>query len=149
MSTRTLALVSLSLWVFVIIVGLGAYLRLRSGPSVDKRQVVAVNDEERDAVLKEMRGMLTSLQGIMAGLAAHDLGQVAAAAKASGMAEAADPALEAKLPGVWMKLATAVHGQFDELAASAAAHAATDQLLGKLNVQLQSCVACHVVYRLP
>jgi cytochrome c556 len=149
MSTRMLVWLSLALWAVLVVVGAGVYLRGRAATSVDTRHAVAVNAEEREAVLKEMRGMLTSLQGILAGLATHDMRQVSVAAKASGMAAAADPALEAKLPAAWIGLAEAVHGKFDEVAATAAAHATTEQILGKLDTQLQSCAACHLAYRLP
>jgi cytochrome c556 len=104
--------------------------------------------DERNDVLKEMRGMLASLQGIQAGLAAHDMGKVASAAKAGGMAEAADPALEAKLPAPWKNLATAVHTGFDEVAKAAGSGAKADSIAAKLSAGLESCVACHAAYRL-
>ncbi len=149
MCKRMLAWLSLALWAVLVVAVAAILVRGRSVAAADTRQVVELNQEEREAVLKEMRGMLTSLQGITAGLAAHDMSQVADSAKASGMAEAADSALEAKLPPAWKNLATAVHGGFDAVARAAAAGSSPDQILAKVNTGLQSCIACHAAYRLP
>jgi len=116
--------------------------------SADARTLVAVPVDGYDAVLAEMRVMLGSLNGAVAGLAAGDVEAVRAAAAASGTPEAADAALEALLPPQWMVLAERVHGGFDTLAAMAARAAPRDSLLGQLGAILPNCVSCHGAYRL-
>lgn len=148
MKAHLLTWLALALWAVLIVAGGVVYFHGRPEPSADIRQRLALSAEERNDVLKEMRGMLVSLQGIQAGLAAHDMGKVAAAAKTSGMAEAADPALEAKLPAPWKNLATAAHTGFDEVVKAVSAGAKADAIAAKLSAGLESCVACHATYRL-
>jgi hypothetical protein len=110
-TTRTLAMAAIALWV-LLVAGAGFFfVRGMTARSSDGRQAIALSPPERDLVLAEMRGMLTSVQAIVAGLAAHDMKPVAAAARASGMAAAADatPGLLAKLPLAFKDLGFSVH----------------------------------------
>ena len=151
MGARGWAGIAIGLWV-VVVLGAGFFFwRGMTTKSADGRQAVAVAPAERDQILTEMRGMLASVQGVVAGLTAHDIKQVAAAATASGMASAADvnPMLLAKLPLAFKDQGMGLHKGWDALAAAAQGGATPDQLLVKLNAQLQQCIACHAVYRLP
>ncbi len=97
-----------------------------------------------------MRGMLGTVQGMVNGVKAGDLKQVAQAARASGMAAAADvnPALMAKLPLEFKQLGLSVHKRFDEIAAEADSGASGEKVLATLSTQLSACVACHAGYRI-
>ncbi|HUJ76330.1 MAG TPA: hypothetical protein VL359_15820 [bacterium] len=127
------------------------FVRGMTTRSSDGRQAIALSPPERDMVLAEMRGNLAAVQGVLAGLLAKDMQQVSSAARASGMAAAADvtPSLLAKLPLAFKDLGFSVHRGFDELADAAQKGATPDQVLSRLNTQLQSCMACHAAYRLP
>ena len=151
MRTRVWPAIAIGLWVVTILAAALFFWRGVTSKSVDGRLAVALAPAERDQVLAEMRGMLASVQGVTAGLAAHDMKQVAGAASASGMSAAVDvsPALMAKLPLAFKELGMSMHHGWDELAASAQAGATPDQVAAKLNSQLQKCVACHTAYRLP
>ena len=151
MTTRSLAMAAIALWA-VLVAGAGFFfVRGMTTRSSDGRQAIALSPPERDLVLAEMRGMLSSVQGIVAGLAARDMKPVAAAAQASGMAAAADatPGLLAKLPLAFKDLGFSVHRGFDGLAQAIQQGASADQALARLDAQLRSCVACHAAYRLP
>lgn len=118
-------------------------------PAQDRR-TLEVPAEGRELVLAEMRTMLSSVQGIVAGLAENDMARVAAAARASGTGAAVDmaPGLGQRLPGEFKQLGMSVHRGFDDLAAAAESGASTTEVLERLRTQLGSCVACHEAFRL-
>lgn len=149
MSARALAWTAIALWVITIGVAVTLFVRGVTAPSTDGRTSVQLAPSERDALLGEMRGMLTTVQGIVAGVSAKDMKQVAEAARASGASAAADvqPTLMAKLPLELKSLGMSVHTRFDELAAAAEAGETAEQILGRLSAQLASCVGCHAAWR--
>lgn len=112
----------------------------------DGRTALRVPVEAREAVLTEMRAMLASVQGVTDGAARADTAAVRRAAAASGMATAADPALEKVLPEQFLKLGMATHMAFDSLAANAAAGPASS--MRALAGITSTCVACHAMFRL-
>ncbi len=114
--------------------------------SPDKRTAVPLTAEQRNAVLVEMRTMLGSVSGVLAATARSDSAGIRSAAAASGMAVAADPALEQLLPKEWLAIAVQTHQGFDALAA--AAGAGRDQVVLRLGGITATCVSCHAMYRL-
>lgn len=150
MNTRTLATAALGLWV-ITAAGV-AYLFVKGQTTVasDHREAIVVQPAERDLVLMEMRTMLESVQGIVAGMAEEDLARVQTAARASGMAIAQDvpPALMAKLPLDFKQLGMGAHRGFDELSAAVEQEETPEMLMTRLGDQLARCVACHAKYRL-
>lgn len=114
--------------------------------SADSRTPVILPLKARDAVLAEMRMMLGSVQGVLDGVARSDTAAVRAAAAASGLVMAADPALAQVLPPAFMQFGMAAHQAFDSLAANASrTPAATVERLARIT---STCVACHAMYRL-
>jgi len=150
MNYRNLAYVSLGLWLATVIVAAVFFIRGQTTPSADGRRAIQLAPAERDLVLGEMRAMLSSVQGVVQGVQAHDPKQVAAAARASGMSAAVDlsPGLMAKLPLDFKNLGMSVHRGFDDLAQTAEKGASGDALLNALGKQLAACVGCHASYRL-
>lgn len=150
MKTRTLAIAALVLW-GATAVGLG-YLFVNGATSVgpDERTAISLQGPERDLVLEEMRTMLTSVHGIVAGLSDEDLPRVRQAAQASGaaIAQQVPPALMAKLPLDFKQLGMSVHRGFDELSAAVVQEEPPELILTRLGEQLNRCVACHARYRL-
>ncbi len=118
------------------------------GPPADGRTALQLAPEAQEAVLLEMRNMLTSLNGVLRGLASSDSAAMHRAALASGLATAADPALEKVLPQAFMQLGTATHEQFDSLAATIAAGVSRDSVVAQLARLTTACVSCHSTYRL-
>lgn len=114
----------------------------------DIRTPLALDAEQQDAVLAEMRTMLGSLNGVLAGLASYDTAAMQRAALASGIATAADPALKKVLPEAFLTQGVATHLQFDSLAAAIVAGAPRDSVVARLGRLTGSCVGCHATYRL-
>jgi cytochrome c556 len=116
--------------------------------TADRRQAITLPPEARDAVLTEMRTMLGSLNGIVTGLANQDSAAIHQAAALSGLANAADPALEELLPEQFLTWGVATHRQFDDLAAATTRGVAADTTLAQLGRITQLCVTCHATYRI-
>jgi hypothetical protein len=115
----------------------------------DGRLSVALDAAERDLMLREMRGFVAGLQGIVDGLARGDMKAVAAASRAMGMARTHDApvAMMGKLPLEFKTLAFGLHREFDIIAMDAEGIATQEHALGQLADALQKCVACHSAYQ--
>ncbi|MDE2059702.1 MAG: hypothetical protein KGL31_11380 [candidate division NC10 bacterium] len=118
--------------------------------STDTRQRLALAPIHRDMILAEMRQMLGSVGGIVQGLAANDLPAAENAARASGMAVAADtdPHIKSLLPQPFLELGMHTHRGFDMLADQIKAGGSHADILRGLAKLTGNCVACHAVYRL-
>jgi cytochrome c556 len=101
-----------------------------------------------DAIRAEMRTMLGSLNGLLEAAARGDTVAMREAATRSGLANAADPALEKLLPEEFLTLGMGTHRQFDELAAALKRGLPADSVFSRLGGITASCVACHSAYRL-
>lgn len=119
-------------------------------PATDNRSTILLEPGERDLVLTEMRGFLTSVQQITQGISANDMKLVAAAAKHSGSAAVHEvPAsLIAKLPLEFKKLGFDTHGKFDQLALDADQMGDPAQSLQQISTLMNNCLACHLAYRI-
>lgn len=116
--------------------------------SADGRQVTLVPLEARDAVRAEMRTMLGSLHDILKASMVGDTSMMREAATRSGLATAADPALEKLLPEGFLQLGVNTHQQFDDLAEALAKGLPRDSLGGRLTRITGNCVSCHATYQL-
>ena len=150
MNSKVLPITAILLWLVSVLVGGFFFVNGQTKMGTDERVSVQLKADERDFVLTEMRMLLDGVQSMTAGLAAGDMKQVSAAARAVGMASAADvnPALMLKLPLAFKQQGMAVHQQFDQIADKIDQGAQTNEILLDLSEQLGSCVACHSVYRL-
>jgi len=118
-------------------------------PSDDGRQAVMLSKDERNALLLEMRVWLKSSQGILAAASEKDFDAVIKSAKASGMGAEADTpgSLFRKLPVEMKALGFDTRGKFDDIAAEAAKSKDSNQVVTKLSVAMNNCIACHEMYR--
>lgn len=118
-------------------------------PSDDGRMAVMLSKDERNALLLEMRVWLQSAQGILAAASMKDFDAVVKSAKASGMsAEAGTPgSLFRKLPVEMKALGFDTREKFDDIAATAARSKDGTQVVEKLSVAMNNCIACHETYR--
>lgn len=144
------ALFAIVLWVVSAIVFGWFFIKGNTSAIEGQRTAIVLQPAERELVLMEMRGLLSSTQGILAGLDAKDMAHVAKSARASGMASAADvnPALMAKLPMSFKQLGMSVHEAMDEIAKDAESGKPAADILNKLSNTLSSCVACHAAWQL-
>jgi hypothetical protein len=150
MKTNKFAVFAVVLWVVSALVFGWFFVKGNTAAMEGQRDAIMLSPAERDLALLEMRGLLGSTQGILAGLDKNDMAQVAQAARASGMASAADvnPALMAKLPMSFKELGMSVHHAMDEIAQDAEAGKPSAYILKKLSNTLSSCVACHAAWQL-
>lgn len=138
----------------------------------DTRQAIRLTAMQRDMVLTEMRGLLTSVNGILRGLAARDTALMRTAAEKAGMAammrgegmgmgmgrgmhagagrgmEAGGRGMGPMLPAEFRALGHATHAAFDSLALRISAGAGTDTVVARLARITDNCLACHATYRL-
>jgi hypothetical protein len=115
----------------------------------DTRQRLALPAPARDAVLAEMRRMLESVNRVLAAVAAGNLRAAEVAARASGMAMAADvdPTVMRALPAGFRELGMQTHRGFDALADRLKAGGTVGDAVGDLARVTSLCVACHAAYR--
>jgi hypothetical protein len=92
--------------------------------------------------------MLGSIHSMLAAVPARDTAVMRQAAIASGMAAAADTALEHLLPEAFLQLGMATHMQFDSLGAAISAGLNADSAIARLGPITANCVSCHQTYRL-
>jgi hypothetical protein len=92
--------------------------------------------------------MLGSLHDILKASLVGDTSMMREAATRSGLATAADPALEKLLPEGFLQLGVNTHRQFDELAGALAKGLPRDSLGGRLTRITGNCVSCHATYQL-
>lgn len=148
---QKLGLIALLLWV----ASAGAlgffFVRGWTSESSDRRTAIHLAPAERDLVLGEMRQMLHSVHHLLTGLSAGDAKIMESAARASGMAMAADvnPVIMAKLPLAFKQQGMSVHRDFDALADSIARGADQATVLREFTGITARCVGCHTAYRLP
>lgn len=119
-------------------------------PAPDTRQGLTLPAAGRDKVLAEMRLMLESVNEILHGILANDRPGIVKAARAAGMAAAADidPQVMQALPPPFRQLGMQTHRGFDTLADQVEAGGTRDDALGGLARITDNCVACHAIYRL-
>lgn len=116
----------------------------------DGRRAVALSVAGREAVLSEMRLMMSALHGVLDGLARSDMKQVSASASSAGLGAAVDmdPAVRDSLPPEFVRLGMSTHAGFDSLAAASSGGADGGEILRRAAQLSANCVACHATYKL-
>jgi hypothetical protein len=137
-------------WLFLVLTVLAAPTWAIDGPpsDPDTRINLGLTPEERAEFLAEMRQMLTSIQGIIAGLGSGDRARVVEAARYSGnrMARATPDAVRSRLPPGFKDIGGPTHMMFEELVIRAETDD-TETLLSYTGAILQQCLACHALFR--
>lgn len=151
MNYRTLASVSLGLWIATVAAAVFLFTHGQTASMADGRQAILLTEGERNLVLAEMRGMLESVQGVVEGIAQRDMKRVAVAARLSGTAstQQVPVSLMAKLPLAFKQMGQVTHRDFDEIALRAEGGEPEEMLLERLGERLKNCIACHATFRLP
>jgi cytochrome c556 len=128
--------------------GCGKARPTSGGGDSDQRQPIPVPVAASETIRAEMRTMLGSVHRIVKASPAGDTAAMRRAAAQSGMAMAADPALEKLLPEGFLRLGMDTHRQFDELAAAIGTGMPRDSVTARLARVTGNCVSCHETYRL-
>lgn len=132
-------------------------------PHQDTREAIKLPAMQRNMVLAEMRGMLTSVNGILRGLATGDTALTRASAAAAGMAAmmggggmgmgrgmgaGRGRGMGPMMPEGFRSLGHATHQSFDSLAARISQGAPADTVVARLAAITNNCLVCHSTYRL-
>ncbi|MBF0562346.1 MAG: hypothetical protein HQL37_10055 [Alphaproteobacteria bacterium] len=149
MSTRFVSWLAVGLWGVTALGGGVMFMRGHVESSPDGRVAVILNADERDLILKEMRGMLAAVDTTLLAMANNNRAAIQESARTVGMASMRDvpPALLLKLPMAFKQLGHGIHSGFDDLAAAAAQGETNEKLLDRVGNLLSQCVACHGAYR--
>ncbi len=149
MKGRTLALVSLVLWGLTIVVGGVMFFRGSTKELPDQRKEIQVTPAERELVLKEMRSILASVNGVVTGLSQKDMKKVEESARSAGMIMAVEEnaGLIAKLPFEFKEMGLGLHRGFDELADATKKGATQEEILQRMAGLTARCNGCHDFYR--
>ena len=146
-----LAKIAIGLWVISAgILGWFVYKGQTIKTPDSERIVILLDASEREYVLAEMRGMLSSVQQIILGIANNDRAAIAKAASAAGMSVAADdnPRLLAKLPMELKTLGFSAHKDMDALADAAQKGVPYTEIMSMLGTSMTKCVACHQTWQI-
>jgi len=145
------------LWIIIILLlALTGFLinKFVSGsvePNDDGRTNVVLTKDERNLILEEMRAFLVSVQGVSQAITENDMDKVAELAHKAGMAaeEGTPGSLLQKIPLSMKTMGFGVRGQFDEISETAKTSKDPKEARKQLDALMQTCIACHMVYRLP
>ncbi|MEO8332853.1 MAG: hypothetical protein ABI479_10510 [Gallionella sp.] len=150
MRSNRLAQITLLLWLATIAVFAWFFIRGNTVAGTDGRTAIVLQPAERDLVLTEMRGLLVATQQILEGANQGDMQRISKAARAAGMAGAADvnPALMAKLPIEFKQLGMSVHQEMDDIAQAAESGKSSAEILRMASDTLTKCVACHTAWQI-
>ncbi|MEX2490171.1 MAG: hypothetical protein WD425_00265 [Nitrospirales bacterium] len=125
-----------------------------TAPGDDGRTAIQLKEAEHAFILKEMRQLLQSVDGVIRGLSDPDTSQgrtqAATAARSGGMGMAADAnlALMLKLPLPFKQMGLSVHKDFDRLADAITEGITSQQMLSQLSSITSRCTACHEMFQL-
>lgn len=114
----------------------------------DKRIDLGLTPAEKVEFLSEMRQMLASIQGILAGLGNENREQIIESARLSGnkMARATPDSVTKKLPQSFRDIGGPTHMMFEELVIRAGTDD-MDMLASFTSELMQQCMTCHEMFK--
>ncbi|PJZ52072.1 hypothetical protein [Leptospira adleri] len=144
---------SFILWIGTTGLLLFFFVKGNTEASRDGRTSIHLTEDEKLLVLGEMRGLLTSLNGIIEGLSEDDSEKAAQAASNSGMGlvkslENEEKAILLKLPLEFKRLGFGTHEQFDRIAVQIRQKQDLKVILKGMDDLTKKCVACHTAYKI-
>jgi len=115
---------------------------------LDSRVSLDLTHSEKAVFLTEMRQMLTSIQGIISGIAEEDIDKIIKSARYSGnrMARATPDSIKVKTPQSFKEIGGPTHMMFEELVIRAESD--DMQTLTRFTGEImQQCLACHSIFK--
>ncbi|PJZ68142.1 hypothetical protein CH373_14230 [Leptospira perolatii] len=146
-------LVSFLLWAVTFSCLVYFFVFGQTTKSKDGRTAIHLTEDEKLLVLTEMRGLLTSLNGILGSLSEGDYVNAAKFSSASGMSlvqslENEEKKILIKLPIEFKQLGFGTHRQFDVLAGLLKEKKDMKIILKEMDSLTKKCVACHAAYKI-
>ncbi|PVV05490.1 MAG: hypothetical protein B6D77_19515 [gamma proteobacterium symbiont of Ctena orbiculata] len=119
-------------------------------PASDDRSAILMPAQERDLVLREMRGFLQAVQAILIAAERENSQGIADAARQVGAVQqqGMPGTLVKRLPAGFKKLGRDTHRRFDQMALDAEQLGDTRHSLQQLGALMTNCVSCHASYRI-
>jgi hypothetical protein len=131
----------------LVILG-GAYKFIIKGSTIDGtdgRVVILLDAEERNYILKEMRGLLGHMQQLITAISNDDMDEVIKIAdtlvKDSG--GQTPTRIIAKMPIAFKKISMNIHNDFKDLQAMTKKNKNSKEALKQVSKIMQNCLACH------
>ncbi len=136
----------------LVIVG-GAYKFIIKGSTVegkDGRVVILLDSEERNYILKEMRGLLGHMQQLITAISNDDMSEVTKIAEvlvndSSGKTPAR---IIAKMPIAFKEISYNIHNDFKDLLEMTKNNKDPKEALKQVSKVMQNCLACHASHSL-
>jgi len=148
MNAKNISILAIVLWLAGAATVATMFIGGKTETGSDGREAVLLSGDERDFVLREMRAMLSAVQGIVAAVAEDDMKSVSEIALKIGTAEVRNvpKPLMLKLPRDFKNMGVQNHVEFDEVAALS--KDGGKAVLSRLADLMVNCVACHETYSL-
>jgi cytochrome c556 len=120
---------------------------------IDSRKPIKLTAEQRNYFLSEMREMMFSLNGSLAGIYSGQKGIAVESARRSGSSNINNIGdvpgdLNERLPLEFKNFRAATHVNFDELAEMLENKKDNREIMGKLTSLTGNCASCHAMYRI-
>ena len=114
----------------------------------DKRINLGLTPSEKLEFLAEMRQMLTSIQGVIAGIGDNNPEQIIKAARYSGnrMARETPDSVKKKTPAAFKEIGGPTHMMFEELVVRAESDD-MESLTVFTGELMKQCLACHAMFK--
>lgn len=114
----------------------------------DKRISLHLTKAEKADFLIEMRGMLSSIQGVMSGISDKNRTLIINSARYSGnrMARATPKSVKQKTPKLFKEIGGSTHMMFEELVVRAEDED-MESLTSFTATLMKNCLTCHETYR--
>ena len=114
----------------------------------DNRVNLGLTESERSEFLSEMRQMLGSIQGVIAGIGEGDRKLIIKSARYSGnrMARATPESIKKKTPQSFKEIGGPTHMMFEELVVRAETDD-MDTLASFTGELMKQCLACHTLFK--
>lgn len=132
----------------LLVLSLSPIVSAEGDRTVDTRINLNLTEFEKSEFLSEMREMLTSIQGIVAGIGTEDRELIVRSARYSGnrMARNTPESIRKKLPQSFKELGGPTHLMFEELVIRAETDD-MDMLAEFTGELMRQCLACHAMFR--
>jgi hypothetical protein len=144
---------ALSLLSVLLIIGTASCKKKDSMAEFDSRKPIELTPEQRSYFLSEMREMMFSMNGTLAGLYSGQSVIATESARKSGASFVTNIGdmpkdLNERLPAEFKNFRAATHMNFDELADLIEKKKDNKEILGKLTNLTGNCASCHAMYRI-
>ncbi len=116
----------------------------------DTREVLRLSTSEGAFMMKEMRGLLETMEGVLLALDKGQMQELAKIARKRGMADMVNvpKSFIRKVPKGFKTFARGMHVGWDEIAEEAETMGDKNEVVKLIVAQFSRCTGCHKIYKL-